>query len=117
MNRSTTVRTPAFGVAAPGHPVQVFIEKPLEEHEIPVVLTRRPSAVIVREVKPTSVVIENRTSGPVVYVLVVVPRSLARLSVVPWQEIVKYLASKQGAKLVLRKIGELIIDRLGAAGR
>jgi len=108
-HRSSTFRTPALGLILPGRSITVTIEKPLQAHEIPVVITRQPGAILIRNVTPTSAVVENKGVMPVFYVLIVVPRSLMRLAAVPWRDVLRFLNTKVGLATVAEKIGQLFL--------
>lgn len=115
MNHSGTMRTPAFGIVPAKDAIVVTIEKPLEDHEQPVVITRQPSRLYIARTYRTKIVLQNDSDHPVGYMMIVVPQKLVALGKLPWQQLYAVLQKPEGRQALLQRLMQKLVNAAASA--
>jgi hypothetical protein len=115
MNHSGTMRTPAFGIVPPQDAIVVTIEKPLGDHEQPVVITRQPTHLHIARTYRTKIILQNDSDHPVPYILVVAPRRLVSLGLLPWKRFFGLLQDPDNRPALIQRAAQTIMQAIYAA--
>ncbi len=96
MNQSIAWRSPAFGVVPPKSTVTVGFQIPFDvNREAPLVLTASGRGVLVlKDVLPNQVTLENPTDRNVPYLLVIASKAALALPDMSWKDRMKALLNK-----------------------
>lgn len=112
MNHLGTMRTPAVGVVPAHGTVVVTVEKPLDDHEQPVVITPQTFAVHVTATYRTKIILQNDTNRPAPYVLVIVPRRLIAMGLLPWRQLYALLQQPDKRSALFQRAARALVAAL-----
>jgi hypothetical protein len=96
IHKSRAWRSPAFGVIPAKAYVTVSVEIPIDlAREEPIILTvKKYGTVSIRDIRTTSVSIENTTNRPVPYMMVIVSKMALSLPKMKWRDRLQLLAHR-----------------------
>ena len=117
MNHSGTMRTPAIGLVPARDAVVVTIEKPLEDTEQPVVITKQPSQLRISATYRTKIILQNDSDQAIPYLMVVVPRKLIALGQLPWQQLYAVLQNPQRRDAMLQYAMQKLVNAIATIPR
>jgi hypothetical protein len=80
-----TMRTPTWGIVPPRGTVRVRVDKQVDlDTEAPLLFATAANAIVIKQVMPDGIVLDNVGAVPVLYMLVLVPRFLVETAKTPW---------------------------------
>jgi hypothetical protein len=85
MDHMKTMRKPTWGIVPPRGEVSVLVDKPVDiETEAPLLFASASNVVVIKQVMPTGILLENKGPVPVFYMLVIVPRVAIEMMKTKW---------------------------------
>jgi hypothetical protein len=95
---------PAFGIVPAHDSIVITIEKPIQDHEQPVLVAQPPTMLRLAAVYRTKIIVENNSDHPIGYMMVIAPRRLVTLGRLPWQQLYRVLKNPQDRQTFIQQL-------------